>query len=307
MIEEVVPDALAGERLDRFVSLAADCSRSVASNLIDTDNVTVDGRVARSGKVRLETGQAVAIAFVPEDLVELPEPDADVPIEIVYADDDLLVVDKLDGQIVHPGAGNPSGTMVNGLLARFPEIATVGDPMRPGIVHRLDKGTTGLLIVARSQPAYDGLVEALSERLVTREYLALCWGTVENERGVVDAAISRSGKQRTRMAVNAEGKPARTHYEVLARREHDPLVTLVRCRLETGRTHQIRVHMSAIGHAVVGDGTYRGDRASLPFDRPALHAEHLEFVHPVSGKDMEFTSPRPGDMAALIRQVLPGH
>lgn len=307
MIEERVPDALAGERLDRFVSMVADCSRSVASDLLAAGKITVDGRPARSGKVRIEVGQAVTIDFVEADTEQRPEPDPTVPVEVVFEDEHLVVIDKRDGQVVHPGAGNPDNTLVNGLLAVYPEIADVGEPDRPGIVHRLDKGTTGLLVVARSQMAYESLVAALSAHEVSRQYLALCWGQVENERGVVDAAIGRSAKQRTRMAVNPEGKPARTHYEVLARRLDDPVVTLVQCELETGRTHQIRVHMSAIGHAVVGDTTYRGQRASLPFDRPALHAERLGFVHPGTGEPVTFHAPRPPDLAALIRQVLPGH
>jgi len=306
MIEEEVPEALNGERLDRFVAMVSDCSRSAAAKYVTDGRVTLNGRVMKSGKVRVETGQRIVVDNPAAEVLLPPEADSSVAIDVVHEDDHIIVVDKAHGQVVHAGAGNTEGTMVNGLLARFPEIAGVGDPMRPGIVHRLDKGTTGLLAVARTQAAYDGLVEALSFREVTRQYITLCWGVVENDRGLVDAAIGRSGKHRTRMAVTTGGKEARTHYEVVSRRTDDPQVSLLTCRLETGRTHQIRVHLAAIGHPVVGDDSYRGARLALPFERPALHAEYLAFTHPVTEEFVEFRSPRPRDFADLVRSVLPG-
>lgn len=301
-----MPEALAGERLDRLVAMIGDCSRSVAATLITNGEVTVNGRVQTSGKHRLSDGDTVRLP-VPEVAVEqLPEADADISIHVVFEDEHLVVVDKEPGMVVHPGAGNPGATLVNGLLARYPELAGVGEANRPGIVHRLDKGTTGLLVVARTPLAYESLVSRLAVHDVERQYLALCWGSVNDDRGVVDAPIGRSARNRTVMAVSESGRHARTHYEVIARREDDPVVSLVACQLETGRTHQIRVHMAAIGHAIVGDESYRGARLSLPFDRPALHAERLAFAHPATGDRVEFTSPRPPDLAELIRSVLPG-
>jgi 23S rRNA pseudouridine1911/1915/1917 synthase len=202
--------------------------------------------------------------------------------------------------VVHPGAGQPAGTLVHGLLARYPEIRTVGQADRPGIVHRLDKGTSGLLLVARSQPAYEALVAMLSARRVDRRYRALVWGEPDAPTGLVDAPIGRSTRDRTRMAVTVRGREARTGYEVV-RAYHEPVdVTELRLRLETGRTHQIRVHLAAIGHPVVGDARYGGARQSLPLDRPFLHAEAVALDHPVTGAPLAFTSPLPGDLAAVL-------
>jgi len=201
--------------------------------------------------------------------------------------------------VVHPGAGHDHGTLVHGLLARYPELVGVGDPNRPGIVHRLDRETSGLMVVARSQPAYAALVDALAARALTREYDALVWGHAENPRGVVAAPIGRSATRRTRMAVRTEGKDARTVYEVeewFGR----PEVARMRCRLETGRTHQIRVHLSAIGHPVVGDGAYGGRRPGIDLDRPFLHAEHLAFAHPVTGEALSFRAPLPAELEAVL-------
>jgi len=223
-------------------------------------------------------------------------------------DDDVIVVDKPSGLVVHPGAGNMEGTLVNGLLARYPEMAGVGSAVRPGIVHRLDLGTSGALAVARTQVAYDSLVGQLAERTVGRRYLALVWGRPEAPTGVVDAPIGRSTKDRTRMAVIGSGRPARTHYDVEETRV-EPVTSLLRCRLETGRTHQIRVHLSAIGHPLVGDRAYGGEREGLPegspLDRPFLHAAHLAFDHPVTGERMAFDAPLPVDLLGLLERLGP--
>jgi 23S rRNA pseudouridine1911/1915/1917 synthase len=188
---------------------------------------------------------------------------------------------------------------VNGLLALDPGIANVGDPARPGIVHRLDRDTSGLLVVARTPQAHARLVAALSERRVERAYDALVWGVPDARRGVIDAPIGRSVHRRTRMAVRGEGRAARTRYEVV-REFSRPKVALLDCRLETGRTHQIRVHLAAIGHPVVGDATYGGARQSLPLDRPFLHARHLAFDHPVTGERVEVDEPLPPDLQAVL-------
>ena len=227
-----------------------------------------------------------------------PGPEA-VPVDVRFADADMVVVSKPAGLVVHPGAGHPGGTLVNGLLERFPELSDVGDPARPGIVHRLDRDTSGLMLVARSPRAYDVLVAALARRDIDRRYLALVWGRFDAPRGVIDAPIGRSPTRRTRMAIRDEGRAARTAYEV--RGEYDqPVVSLVECRLETGRTHQLRVHLSAVGHAVVGDAAYRGDRPSLRPGRPFLHAHQLALDHPTTGQRLSFEDPLPSELASVL-------
>ena len=299
MINEEIPPALAGERLDRVVSLLADITRSEAAALVADGFVQVDGVPSLVGKVRLTAGMQIVIdeTGVPGPMA--PEPDDSVPCNVVYVDADVIVVDKPVGQVVHPGAGNPTGTLVNGLLARYPDIAGVGEQGRPGIVHRLDIGTTGLLVVARTQDAYESLVDALAERSVTREYLALVWGHPEANQGVIDAPLGRDPRDPLRMAIVASGRPARTRFEVIERFGR-PKVTLVRCRLETGRTHQIRVHLEGTGHPVVGDATYGGARSQIHLDRPFLHAARLAFTHPATGERLEFESPLPGDLQAIL-------
>jgi 23S rRNA pseudouridine1911/1915/1917 synthase len=295
----VVPANLEGERVDRAIAFLTGWSRREVQVLVSAGDVLVGGRpVARSH--RLVAGDVVEVLGEPP--VEEPPGPEPVPVEVRYADDDVIVVAKPAGLVVHPGAGHPNGTLVHGLLARFPEIAGVGDPQRPGIVHRLDRDTSGLLVVARTEPAYRTLVDALTRHDVERWYLALVWGAPEALRGVIDAPIGRSTRRRTRMAVRESGRPARTAYEV-ARTFAAPPVALVECRLETGRTHQIRVHLAAIGHPVVGDGAYGGSRSSLSLGRPFLHATRLEFRHPATGEAMRFEEPLPDDLAAALAQL----
>jgi 23S rRNA pseudouridine1911/1915/1917 synthase len=302
-MRETVPPALDGQRLDRVVAMVTGRSRAEAAALVDAGAVAVDGRAVTARAYRVSEG----------DELDLPgaEPPADVPLDadpgvvvpVVHEDEHLLVVDKPAGLVVHPGAGQPHGTLVHGLLARYPEIRTVGQPDRPGIVHRLDRGTSGLMLVARTDAAYDALVAMLAGRRVDRRYRALVWGTLDSPTGVVDAPIGRSSRDRTRMAVTMTGKPARTAYEVESA-FHDPVaVTELRCRLETGRTHQIRVHVASIGHPVVGDARYGGDRPSLPCPRPWLHAERLSLDHPVTGEALAFTSEIPPELAEVRAEL----
>jgi 23S rRNA pseudouridine1911/1915/1917 synthase len=293
---------MAGERLDRFVSLLTGRSRSEAAALVASGAVLVGGVAVTSGKVRLAEGDEVEVDAGPE-----PGPvvaaDPSVPVPVVYEDGDVVVVDKPAGLVVHPGAGHVSGTLVHGLVARFPEIAAVGEEDRPGIVHRLDRDTSGLLVVARTEVARQRLVAALAERRVERVYLALVHGEPESDAGLVDAPVGRSARQPTRMTVSERGREARTGYEVV-QRWPDPGCSLLRCRLETGRTHQIRVHLAAIGHPVVGDGTYDGGRkrpAAVP--RLFLHATRLAFTHPSSGNPMAFESPLPADLQHVLDQL----
>ncbi len=302
MINEEIPPALDRERLDRIVALLADVTRAQASALVVGGHVHVDGEVALVGKVRLGLGQQLEID--PDGLppAALPGPDPSVEFTVVYEDADVVVVDKPVGLVVHPGAGNPDGTLVNGLLARFPEIASVGAPPRPGIVHRLDAGTSGLLVVARTAPAYDALVAALAARVVERTYLTLVWGHPEATSGVIDAPIGRDPRDPMRMAVVAAGKAARTRFDVVERFD-DPLTTLLRCRLETGRTHQIRVHLEATGHPVVGDATYGGARSRIVLGRPFLHAARLAFDHPRTGEHLVFESALPADLRVVMDRL----
>lgn len=302
-MDELIPEALDGERLDRVVALIADVSRSIASSAIGDGLVTVDGEAA-SRSLRVRTGQRIVI----EDSISAPDPmpaaDPSVDVRLLHVDDDVLVVDKAPGQVVHPGAGHSTGTIVQGLLARFPEIASIGEPFRPGVVHRLDKDTSGVFVVARSERAFDSLSRQLEERTVQRRYLALVWGVPAADRGIVDAPIGRSARDPTRMTVRDDGKSARTRYRVEAS-WRSPDVSLVGCTLETGRTHQIRVHLSAIGHPVVGDHKYGGARDPLEPGRTALHAAELGFEHPVTGAPVHFSSPLPPDMARLVEQLGP--
>lgn len=302
MTHDTIPSALAGERLDRIVSLMTDRSRADAAALVAAGGAAVDGTVVTSGKLRLVEGQDVVIdsSFFPE--AEVPQPETGIAYERVFVDDHLVVVNKPAGLVVHPGAGNTTGTLVNALLADEPAIATIGEPHRPGIVHRLDVGTSGLMVVAKSQLAYIALVDALSRHDVQRTYTTLVWGALDNPVGVIDAPIGRDHRDPMRMAVVVDGKTARTHYRVL-REARSPLVSLLECQLETGRTHQIRVHLAAIGHPVVGDGTYGGGREAIAVPRPFLHSSTLGFVHPVTHQPLSFTAPLPADLTAAVADL----
>lgn len=302
-MREVVPRALDGQRLDRVVALVADCSRAEAAGLVDDGAVAVGGRPVTSRTHRVAEGDELDIDLPERPPVLEMTADPSVTVPVVHEDAHLLVVDKPAGLVVHPGAGQHTGTLVHGLLARYPELRAVGQADRPGIVHRLDKGTSGLMLVARSAEAYETLVAMLSARAVERRYRALVWGTPGSPTGLIDAPVGRSSRDRTRMAVTVTGKQARTRYEVV-RSYHDPVeVTELVCRLETGRTHQIRLHMASIGHRVVGDARYGGERQSLPMARQFLHAEHLALDHPVTGEALAFTSPLPADLAAVLAQL----
>jgi len=299
-----LPLDLAGLRLDQALArLLPQYSRSRLQGWIDTGAVKVDGRQLR-GRDKVVGGEKVLIeARVEPDRQVTAE---EIPLDVVFKDRALLVINKPAGLVVHPGAGNAAHTLQNALLALDPKLAVVP---RAGIVHRLDKDTSGLLVVARTPEVHTALVAAISAREVDRHYIALCTG-VMTAGGTVDEPIGRHRSLRTRMAVRGDGRPAVTHYRVLKRfRAH----TLVRAELETGRTHQIRVHLSHIGYPIVGDPEY-GGRRRLPagaspelvaalegFRRQALHAAQLKLEHPVSGKEMAWEAPLPGDMEALLK------
>jgi 23S rRNA pseudouridine1911/1915/1917 synthase len=304
IVREVVPEALAGERVDRVVALVTGLSRREVDELLELGAVRVDGAPATSRSARLRAGDALEVDVPDRRTAPVLAADPTILVPVVHEDEHLLVVDKPAGLIVHPGAGRRSGTLVQGLLARYPELRDVGgDPERPGVVHRLDKGTSGLLLVARTQEAHVALVAALSARAVHRRYRALAWGRVDAPRGLIDAPIGRSLRDPTRMAVDERGKEARTRYEVLRRFSEPVEASELACSLETGRTHQIRVHLRSIGHPVVGDARYGGERQSLPMDRPFLHAEQLELAHPVSGEPLSFRSGLPADLAQVLERL----
>ncbi|MBB3231865.1 23S rRNA pseudouridine(1911/1915/1917) synthase RluD [Halomonas stenophila] len=298
-----VPERMAGLRLDQAAAeLFADFSRERLKGWIKDGALTVDGSPAKP-KDKVYGGEALALAAEIEDDARF-EPEA-IPLEVVFEDDQVLVVNKPPGLVVHPAAGNPDGTLLNGLLHHCPELAAIP---RAGIVHRLDKDTSGLMVVAKTLPAQTTLVEQLQARSVSREYDAVVVG-VMTAGGTVDAPIGRHPRDRKRQAVNASGKPAVTHYRVVERfRAH----THVRCRLETGRTHQIRVHLAHLRYPLIGDPVY-GGRLKLPagageplkevlreFPRQALHARKLAFVHPGSGETLTFRVALPDDLLMLL-------
>jgi 23S rRNA pseudouridine1911/1915/1917 synthase len=305
-----VAAAAAGTRLDQWLAAQLPgLSRSRIKALIADGRVRVAGRVEKASR-RLRRGERVEAEIPPPPPEELEaEP---IPLRIVFEDGHVLVVDKPAGMVTHPGAGRPRGTLAAAALAHAPEIAGVGGPRRPGIVHRLDKGTSGLIVLAKTREAYGSLVAQLAGRQVTRRYLALAWGVPRHAEDVIDAPIGRDPRSRTRMAVVREGRGRRaiTRYRVVERFHG---MSLIECRLETGRTHQIRVHLASLGHPLVGDETY-GRRRKPPADPalaemigalegPALHAAGLAFLHPVTGERVEFSSPLPNRMQRLLSHL----
>jgi 23S rRNA pseudouridine1911/1915/1917 synthase len=293
----------AGTRLDVFLAAAGlGLSRSQAQRLIAEDRVTVNGQTAKAS-LRLTAGMEVrAVVPPPLPLAVEAEP---LPLNIVYEDEHLIVLDKPAGVVVHPAPGHAGGTLVNALLAHCgPGLKGIGGVLRPGIVHRLDKDTSGLLVVAKSEAAQRGLSLAIKVHKVERAYLCLAFGVLAPDVSTVDAPIGRHPVQRKKMAVvEHNGRPARTHLYV---RERFSRYTFLEARLETGRTHQIRVHLAFIGHPVVGDPVYGRRQGNLGLKRQFLHAARLSFVHPVNGKELAFTSPLPSDLAAVLAALRAG-
>lgn len=304
MLHFSVPTDCAGLRFDQALAkLLPEYSRSRLQAWIADGQASLDGATA-SAKQKVWGGEAISVQpqTHPADQPYLAE---DIALDILYEDDALLVINKPAGLVVHPGSGNWEGTLLNALLHHAPQLAEVP---RAGIVHRLDKDTSGLLVVAKTILAQTALVRQLQARSVTREYIALAWGELRRD-GRVDAPIGRHPAQRVKMAVVEDGKPAVTHFQV---EERFPGCTLLRCRLETGRTHQIRVHLAHIGHPLVGDSAYLKGAQKCPpqlrellcgFSRQALHATRLALEHPGSGALMAWHAPLPGDMAELLHQV----
>ena len=304
-LDLVIPATLDAIRVDRVISLLTGLSRSEATEMIVAGAVRVNDRVLTKGSTSLEEGQHL-VAMLPAPASGIVEPDETVPVDVVLEDEDFAVINKAAGQVVHPGAGQRTGTLVAGLLSRYPQMQLLSDeglcePLRPGIVHRLDKGTSGVLLVAKTVEGLVSLREQLASREMGRTYLGMVEGHVAEERGVVDAPIGRSTRTPTLMAVRADGRPARTGYEVLERIDKPHAMTLLRLSLDTGRTHQIRVHMATIGHPVVNDPRYGHRRERrLSEERFWLHSRTLRFVHPRTGEEVNAGAPAPEDLLALM-------
>ena len=322
----VVADAENGDRLDRLLAqrLAA-LSRTRLKALILDGAVTIGGRTILDPGHRVNAGEKIEVTVPPPEEPE-PKPE-NIPLNIVYEDDQLIVIDKPSGLVVHPAAGHPTGTLVNALIAHCGDsLSGIGGVKRPGIVHRLDKDTTGLMVVAKTDRAHQALSEQFADHGRTgplqRGYLALVWGAPDRPKGTIDAPIDRHPNARDKMAVRPGGREAITHWQVLERfpgLDKKPLASLIECRLETGRTHQIRVHLAHLGHPLIGDSTYgpgfrtkaallaQAAREALQdLGRQALHAYLLGFEHPISGEELVFRSELPADLARL-RSALSDH
>lgn len=302
-----VTDDSEGVRLDRFlVSVLPRQSRSQIQRLIKDGHIRVDGREAKANQP-VKTSQAVTVDS-PEPIDPIPQPEA-LEIPILYQDHDIIVVDKPAGMVVHPAAGHASGTLVNALLHHVDDLSGIGGEKRPGIVHRLDRGTSGLMVVAKHDQAHEELSRQFHDREVEKEYFALVWGEVMAGRRI-DAPIGRDPSNRKKMSARA--RRTREAVTRILRAEHlNPALTLIEVAIHTGRTHQIRVHLSAIGHPVVGDALYGGVHRRVPGDiravthleRPFLHAAKLAFMHPVEHRRMEFTSPLPPDLQRVLDEL----
>ena len=291
----LVDEESQGMRIDKYLSLVMeDRSRSFIQGLINDGKVTVNNKKVKSNQ-KLKKNDLIEglIWELEEEKVEAEN----IPLDILYEDSDIIVVNKAQGMVVHPAAGNTSGTLVNALLYRSKELSRINGDIRPGIVHRIDKDTSGILVVAKNDDSHMKLAEQLKDHSMIRVYLALVEGVIKNDKGTVDANLGRHPIDRKKMAVVKEGRRAITHYKVLERFDK---YTLVECRLETGRTHQIRVHMAHIGHPVVGDPVYGYKKQRFNLEGQLLHAKMLGFIHPSTGKYLEFQE----DLPLYFKRVL---
>lgn len=297
--EFVVDENFINCRLDVFVSkYFEDKSRSYIQKLIDAENIKVNGHIKKSNyKLKLKETVSVNIPKIQEATVE-PE---NIELNILYEDSDLMVINKAQGMVVHPAPGNYTGTLVNALLYHCKNLSDINGDIRPGIVHRIDKDTSGVLVVAKNNRAHEILAEQLKEHSMKREYIALVEGRIKNEKGTIDEPLARNPKNRIKIGIVEGGKRAVTHYEVLKRYAKN---TLVKCILETGRTHQIRVHMGHIGHQVVGDPVYGFKKQKFNLKGQMLHAEKLGFIHPSSGEYMEFQVDAPEYFENILKKLV---
>jgi len=307
--EFTVPEELEGIRLDLCLAkLNPDWTRSRARKLIDDDHVLLNNASGKAS-TSVHTGDTVVVNEPPPRPLEVEG--EDIPLNVIHEDSDLLIINKPAGLVIHPAAGNPSGTLVNALIHYCQDLSGIGGVERPGIVHRLDKDTTGIMVVAKSDRAHLALSIAFRQHTIRKTYLAVCYGNPKTEDGVVDAPIDRHPRNRREMAVVREGRPARTLYEV---DQEFAGTSMVSCHPVTGRTHQIRVHMAHIGHAIIGDPLYAGRQwrnladlsvqsACRNFPRQALHARRIAFEHPVTKEEVEFEAPLPPDLEELLETL----
>ena len=303
MIKEyIVPEEYRDVRLDLFISLQDDSySRSYYKNLIDSGNVTIDGEVAFKSGIKLIPGMKVLVDI--PDPVQTDNEAQEIPLDIVYEDDDLIVINKPQGLVVHPGAGHKDMTLVNALIAHCGDnLSDINGIIRPGIVHRIDKDTSGLMLVVKNNDTHLAIADMMTRHEVVREYRAIVAGVVGPDNGTVDAPIARSANDRRKMTVKADGKPSVTHFTVIGRYAE---ATDLRLKLETGRTHQIRVHMNYIGHPVVGDPVYGSRRNRFGLAGQALHSESIEFVHPSTGEVLRFSCDVPSYYSDLLEKLTP--
>ena len=289
----------AGERLDRaLVVYMPDLSRSYAQRLIETGQVTVDG-VARKGNYKLRGGEEIACTVPPAEEVEIRA--EQIPLDVLYEDEDMIVINKVRGMVVHPAAGIVRGTLVNALLYHCKDLSGINGALRPGIVHRLDKDTSGVMVAAKNDMAHHFLARQIRDKEARREYRAIVYGNIVPRAGIITGDIGRHPTDRKKMAIVREnGKPATTHFEVV---ERFGAYTYISCRLETGRTHQIRVHLTSIGHPLVGDAKYTAKKNPFAIVGQALHSLTLRLVHPRSGEEMAFTAPLPADMEEILHTL----
>ena len=295
--KEVFVIDVPGERIDSYIASVTELSRSNVQKLIEGGAILVNGKTCKAN-YKLRAGDVAEIQLPePEDIEALPE---NIPLDIIYEDSDIIVINKARGMVVHPAAGNYTGTLVNALLYHCKDLSDINGVRRPGIVHRIDKDTTGLLAVAKNNNAHLALAEQLQDHTMSRVYYAVVEGIIGENSGTVNAPIGRHDNDRKKMAVNTRvGKPAVTHFEVLERLDN---CTLVKCRLETGRTHQIRVHMAYTGHPVTGDPVY-GIKNTRGMDGQALHAGELTLIHPATGEPVTFKAPLPEDFEKLLKRL----
>ncbi len=283
----------AGVRLDKALADLTELSRSQANDEIKKETVLVNGKAVKA-KYAVKVGDVVTYEVPKEEVLEYTA--ENIPLDIIYEDDDVAVVNKPQGIVVHPSVGHTSGTLVNALMYHIKDLSSINGVIRPGIVHRIDKDTSGLLMIAKNDKAHNALAAELKDKKSLRKYVAIVHGNIPNDRGVIEAPIGRSEKDRKKQAVTAKGKSAVTHFKVLERFGN---YTLVELTLETGRTHQIRVHMAYIGHPVAGDPLY-GSRKTLKGDGQFLHAHTLGFTHPTTGETLTFTAEAP----AIFKETL---
>ena len=296
-IELTVPPEKAGQRLDAFIAGETSFSRSAVQRMIDSGDVLLNMKEAPS-KAKVKAGDEVSVTPpMPEITDILPQ---DIPLDIVYQDADIAVINKPKGMVVHPAAGNPDGTLVNAIMYHIKDLSGIGGEVRPGIVHRIDRMTSGLLVIAKNDNAHVFLSDQLKTHAVSRVYYALCEGNFREDSGTVDAPIARHRTDRKKMAVDPNGRSAVTHWRVLERFGD---MTLLRVELETGRTHQIRVHMAYIKHPIVGDEVYGHAKNSLGIVGQALHAGELKLTHPKTGELMTFTAPLPEEFVNALEKL----